>query len=146
MTDDTLPARKEAGKAYALLVIYTPTKDQPVTSETFHFALDRKKLRQAQRREGGYLLRSNIKSDDPGYLWRLYLQLVEVEQAFKEIDAIERWAASGKISRSEAIRRLLKLGLERVPAQRRRSCLRYVALLDEQYSGAEIGYAPAQDG
>jgi hypothetical protein len=24
-------ARKEAGKAYALLVIYTPTKDQPVT-------------------------------------------------------------------------------------------------------------------
>src|SRR5436190_14252452 len=51
-------ARKEAGKAYALLVIYTPTKDQPVTSETFHFALDRKKLRQARRREGGYLLRS----------------------------------------------------------------------------------------
>jgi hypothetical protein len=36
------------------------------------------------------------------------------------IDAIERWAASGKISRSEAIRRLLKLGLERVPVQRRR--------------------------
>jgi hypothetical protein len=32
-------------------------------------------LRQARRREGGYLLRSNIKSDDPGYLWRLYLQL-----------------------------------------------------------------------
>src|SRR4029077_5625746 len=77
-------AKKEAGKAYALLVIYTPTKDQ-VTSETFHFALDRKKLRQARRREGGYLLRSNIKSDDPGYLWRLYLQLVEVEQAFKEL-------------------------------------------------------------
>src|SRR5882757_5210437 len=26
-----------------------------------------------------------LKSDDPGYLWRLYLQLVEVEQAFKEL-------------------------------------------------------------
>jgi hypothetical protein len=51
----------------------------------FHFALDRKKLRQARQREGSYLLRSNIKSDDPGYLWRLYLQLVEVEQAFKEL-------------------------------------------------------------
>src|SRR5271168_2346749 len=49
-------ARKEAGKLYALLVIYTPTRDQPVTSETFHFALDRNKLRQARRREGGYLL------------------------------------------------------------------------------------------
>jgi hypothetical protein len=43
-------AKKEAGKAYALLVIHTPTKDQPVTSATFHFALDRKKLRQARRR------------------------------------------------------------------------------------------------
>ena len=42
-------------------------------------------MRQARRREGGYLLRSNIKGDDPGYLWRLYLQLVEVEQAFKEL-------------------------------------------------------------
>ena len=76
-------AKKEAGKTYALLVIHMPTKDQPVTSETFHFALNRKKLRQARRREGSYLLRSNIKSDDPGHLWRLYLQLVEVEQAFK---------------------------------------------------------------
>ena len=27
--------KKEAGKTYALLVIHTPTKDQPVTSETF---------------------------------------------------------------------------------------------------------------
>lgn len=77
-------AKKEAGKTYALLIIHTPTKDQPVTSETFHFALDRKKLRRARRREGSYLLRSNLKSDDPGHLWRLYLQLVEVEQVFKE--------------------------------------------------------------
>jgi len=62
-----------------------PTKDQPVTSETLHFALDRKKLLQARRREGSYLLRSNLKSDNPGHLWRLYLQLVEVEQVFKEL-------------------------------------------------------------
>ena len=53
-------AKKEAGKAYGLLVIHTPKKDQPVTSETFRFTLDRKKLRQVRRREGGYLLRSNI--------------------------------------------------------------------------------------
>ena len=78
-------AKKEAGKAYGLLAIHTPTKDQPVTSETFHFTLDRKKLRQARRREGGYLLRTNIKSEDPAHLWRLYLQLVEIEQAFKEL-------------------------------------------------------------
>jgi hypothetical protein len=72
-------AKKEAGKAYGLLVIHTPKKDQPVTSETFHVTLDRKKLRQVRRREGGYLLRSNIKSDDPGDLWRMYLQLVEID-------------------------------------------------------------------
>jgi transposase len=78
-------AKKEAGRAYGLLDIHTPKKDQAVTSETFHFTLDRKKLRQVRRREGGYLLRSNIKSDDPGDLWRMYLQLVEIEQAFKEL-------------------------------------------------------------
>ena len=31
------------------------------------------------------MLRSNIKSEDPAHLWRLYLQLVEIEQAFKEL-------------------------------------------------------------
>jgi hypothetical protein len=65
-------AKEEAGKAYGLLTIQTPAKDQPVTPRTFHFSLDRKKLRVARR---GYLLRSNITADDPGHLWRLYLQL-----------------------------------------------------------------------
>ncbi len=78
-------AKKEAGKAYRRLTIHTPAKDQAVTPQTFHFSLDRKKLRAARRREGGYLLRSNIRGDDPGHLWRLYLQLVEIEQAFKEL-------------------------------------------------------------
>jgi hypothetical protein len=48
-------AKKEAGRAYGLMAIETPAKDQPVTAETFRFALDRKKLRQALRREGSYL-------------------------------------------------------------------------------------------
>src|SRR6202167_755240 len=78
-------AKKEAGKAYGLLTVHTPAKDQAVTPQTFHFSLDRNKLRLARRREGGYLLRSNIRGDDPGHLWRLYLQLVEIEQAFKEL-------------------------------------------------------------
>ena len=42
-------------------------------------------MRQARRREGSYLLRSDLKSDDPGHLWRLYSQLVEVEQVFKDL-------------------------------------------------------------
>jgi transposase len=78
-------AKKEAGRAYGLMTILTPSKDQPATPETFRFSLDRKKLRQALRREGSYLLRSNINSCDPQELWRMYLQLVEIEQAFKEL-------------------------------------------------------------
>lgn len=37
------------------------------------------------RREGKYLLRSNLTATDPGLLWKQYMLLGEVEQAFKEI-------------------------------------------------------------
>jgi hypothetical protein len=42
-------------------------------------------LREARRREGSYPLRSNVTGGDPAQLWAFYLQLVEVEQAFKEL-------------------------------------------------------------
>ena len=51
----------------------------------FSFRLDRKKLRQARRREGRYLLRSNLVEADPAKLWDYYLQLVQIEEAFKTI-------------------------------------------------------------
>ena len=38
-----------------------------------------------RRREGRYLLRSNLRDEDPVRLWRLYIQLTEIEQAFKEL-------------------------------------------------------------
>jgi len=38
-----------------------------------------------RRREGHYLLRSNLTGHDPAQLWRFYIQLTEVEQAFKEL-------------------------------------------------------------
>jgi transposase len=78
-------AKKEAGRAYGLVDIRLPDHDQVVTPETFDFALSRPKLRIARRREGSYLLRSNLKGDDPALLWRYYIQLTEVEQAFKEL-------------------------------------------------------------
>jgi hypothetical protein len=43
------------------------------------------KLRGVRRREGRYLLRSNLTSAEPATLWRYYIQLVEIEQAFKEL-------------------------------------------------------------
>jgi hypothetical protein len=78
-------AKKEAGRAFSLVKIRLPARDETVTPETFTFTLDRKKLRQVRRREGRYLLRSNLADEDPAKLWTYYIQLTEVEQAFKEL-------------------------------------------------------------
>jgi transposase len=43
------------------------------------------KLRQARRREGRYLLRSNMPERAPAQLWEFYWQLTQVEEAFKHL-------------------------------------------------------------
>ena len=78
-------AKKEAGRAYHLVEIRLPEAGEAVTADTFTFALRRDRLRQARRREGRYLLRSNLTGEDPATLWRYYMQLTEIEQAFKEL-------------------------------------------------------------
>lgn len=52
---------------------------------SFTYQLDRAKLRVVRRREGRYLLRTNLTESDPTQLWQFYLQLVEVEAAFKTL-------------------------------------------------------------
>ena len=52
---------------------------------TFGFALNRQKLRQVRRREGRYLLRTNLCEREPAELWQFYIQLVEIEAAFKNL-------------------------------------------------------------
>jgi transposase len=54
-------------------------------SATFRFALNRQELRNVRRREGRYLLRTNLCGHQPADLWRFYIQLVEVEAAFKTL-------------------------------------------------------------
>ncbi len=78
-------AKKEAGRAWHLVDIRLPEAGQAVTPETFTFALRRDRLRRARRREGRYLLRSNLTGEDPATPWRYYMRLTEIEQAFKEI-------------------------------------------------------------
>lgn len=51
----------------------------------FTYALNRDKLRRARRREGRYLLRTNLTESDPVKLWMYYLQLVQVEEAFRTL-------------------------------------------------------------
>src|SRR6201987_1640151 len=69
----------------------TPTAWRLVTIEVspnsaiFSYRLHGKKLRVARRREGRYLLRTNLTEHDPAKLWTYYLQLVAVEEAFKNL-------------------------------------------------------------
>jgi transposase len=73
-------ARKQARTAWRLVAI-----EVAANSAEFSYQLDRTKLRQRRRREGRYLLRTNLTEHDPAKLWSYYLQLVTVEEAFKTL-------------------------------------------------------------
>ena len=74
-----------AGRAWYLVEIHLPEANASVSPKTFTFRLNRHKLRRCRRREGRYLLRSNLTSQDPSQVWQKYLLLTQVEQAFKEL-------------------------------------------------------------
>jgi len=79
-------AKKDAGRdARFVHLTVTPRGTGKRQTATLTWRLDRSKLRQAWRREGRYLLRTNLTDTDPAKLWEFYLQLTEVEQAFKEL-------------------------------------------------------------
>lgn len=78
-------AKKEAGRPFGFVTIRVPKADEAVTRETFTFAVDKEKLRKAELRDGHYLLRSNLTGEDPGVLWERYIQLTQIEAAFKAL-------------------------------------------------------------
>jgi len=78
-------AKADAGKAYRLVEIRVPKAEEPVDAETFTFSLRKERLRGAVRTEGDYLLRSNLSSEDPAILWQRYIQLTEIETAFRNL-------------------------------------------------------------
>ncbi len=63
-------ARKEAGSAFRFLHLQ-------------QFRVDRPKLIAAELQDGHYLLRSNLVGEDPAVLWERYMQLAQIEAAFK---------------------------------------------------------------
>jgi len=73
-------ARAKARAAWRLIDV-----EVKPAGATFSFTLNRKKLRRARRREGRYLLRTNLCGREPADLWQFYIQLVEVEAAFKNL-------------------------------------------------------------
>jgi transposase len=73
-------ARQQTPSAWRLVKIQLPEEDKKV-----QFQLRKDKLRQVRRREGRYLLRSNMPERAPKELWEFYLQLVQVESVFKQL-------------------------------------------------------------
>ena len=78
-------AKKEAGRAFGFVRIHLPQEGEAVTRQTFTFQLDKGKLQKAELRDGHYLLRSNLVGEDAAVLWELYLQLTQIEAAFKTL-------------------------------------------------------------
>jgi len=78
-------AKKEAGRAFGFVTIALPAATQTVTRTSFHFRVDKVKLRQAEQRDGHYLLRSNLTAEDPAVLWTRYIQLTNIEAAFRSL-------------------------------------------------------------
>jgi transposase len=78
-------AKKEAGRSFGFVKLTLPADGAPVTRESFHFQVDKTKLQQAEHRDGHYLLRSNLTAEDPAVLWTRYLQLTNIEAAFRSL-------------------------------------------------------------
>jgi transposase len=73
-------ARQQSPSAWRLVEIHIPEADT-----SLRFSLRRDKLRKVRRREGRYLLRTNLVGRDPAQMWEFYTQLVQVEEAFKNL-------------------------------------------------------------
>jgi hypothetical protein len=78
-------AKKEVGRAFGFVRIRLPQQEAEEVTRAlqFTFRLDKEKLEKAELRGGHYLLRSNLVGEDPSVLWELYMQLTQIEAAFK---------------------------------------------------------------
>ena len=72
-------AKAESPAGWRLVEVEVPRDGRLV------FSLRKKKLREVRRREGRYLLRSNLCDRDPADLWQLYMQLTRIEEAFRNL-------------------------------------------------------------
>ncbi len=84
-------ARQQSPSAWRLVEIQLPTakknkkQNQAQTDRKFNFALNKDKLREVRRREGRYLLRTNLLDQPAAQAWEFYMQLAQIEGAFKNL-------------------------------------------------------------
>lgn len=81
--------KKEAGRVFSFIKVVEPKADEPVNRQTFRCTFDRQAWRKAMEWDGAYLLRGHFSDDEVAHdgesLWRMYMQLVQVEGAFKNL-------------------------------------------------------------
>jgi transposase len=80
--------KKEAGRVFSFIKVIEPKADEPVNRQTFRCAFDRTAWRHALEWDGAYLLRGHFTDEvacDGESLWRMYMQLVQVEGAFRNL-------------------------------------------------------------
>ncbi len=86
-------AKSKAGLAAKLVEIQLPAAAaapskkkntaQKIPPGSFSFRLNKPLLQEAELYDGHYLLRSNLSHQEPEWLWKLYMLLVEIEAVFK---------------------------------------------------------------
>jgi hypothetical protein len=75
--------KKEAGRAARLVELRVPKPEEAVSKATFSIRFKMAEFKAAQARDGQYLLRTNMKGEDPERLWEQYMRMTEIEAAFK---------------------------------------------------------------
>jgi hypothetical protein len=75
--------KQAAGRAARLVEITVPGAGEPVNTKTFRYRLSRERFKAAKRLDGKYLLRTNVSGEGPVAAWRRYIQLTEIEAAFR---------------------------------------------------------------
>jgi transposase len=79
-TGSTKPAIKSTKKKTAV-----KASAPMVNADALDYHLDKERLRRMRIREGCYLLRTNMSERQPAELWRYYMQLVSIEEAFRTL-------------------------------------------------------------
>jgi len=78
-------AQQQFPAGWRLVAVEVPQTSSATDGPNFSFKLRTDKLRQVRRREGRYLLRSNLTGQEPARLWQFYVQLTQIEAAFKDL-------------------------------------------------------------
>jgi hypothetical protein len=78
-------AKQEVGGVVWKLVQITVAQVEQSGDQLLSYRLDKKRLRVVRRREGCYLLRSNLVGIEPARLWELYIQLTQIEECFRNL-------------------------------------------------------------